>query len=222
MANLTLFDYSTIFMVGSSYLAMVVGYYYRNKFIELKWLFLYPLASFLQVSFGHFILRSTTLFPDEESQYKISDGAIEVFFILELFFIYTFFNRVLKSATLKRKLYMIGGIFGIVVLLSLNMSKNIEYLLLSQSILALLPCYLYFRSLFEKHFLPDLRRSPTFWVAIGITLYFSCTFPLFTLANYVWKLNILYGEMLYSINFIFYGVLFLMIARAYLFKKQNN
>lgn len=222
MENLNLYDYSTTFMVGSSYLAMCIGYHNRNKFKELRWLFLYPLASFLQVSFGHFVLRSTTLFPDEESKNKISDGAIELFFILELFFIYNFFIRVLKSATLKKNLYMINGIFGIVVLLSLNSNKKIESLLLFQSVLALFPCYLYFKSLFEKHFLSDLGRDPTFWVAIGITLYFSCTFPLFTLGNYVWKLNFLYGQLLYSINFIFYGVLFLMIAQAYLFKRQNN
>lgn len=214
------FYFWELFMVVCSYLAMCVGYYNRKKFKELEWFFLYPLASFLQVCFAIFIYKNPQIFSISQER-KAVNYSVTLFSVLELLLIYNFFIQAINSESVKKSLYIISLIFLPIALFHPTISETIFDYSAIEALCALIPCYFYFQSLMKKSYLPDLKQSPVFWVAIAITVYFSCTFPLFVLKNNWFKGQEIVGIEVYSINYIFYSLLFLAIARAYMFREQQ-
>jgi hypothetical protein len=92
---------------------------------------------------------------------------------------------------------------------------------LVQSIVILIPSLYYFFELFRYPETHDLMNEPAFWITTSFLFYFSGTIPLFWAQDYVFNEQgiIIQGEA-YIINFICYGIMFLLITRAYLCNKK--
>ena len=81
---------------------------------------------------------------------------------------------------------------------------------------------LYFAELFKKPPNLNLKNEPVFWISTGALFFFAGTLPYSVLENHLIR-N--YRELYlpsYSIFYIFYILLFLMIIRAYLCKPEKT
>ena len=216
--------YSTEFLMFiCSGCGMIIGFIHRNKFPELKYLYIYPLASFSQFIIANLTLISKIGITIEDSIINIS---LNLFTITEFIIIYIFFKKVLLSKLNKKILrfsaivYFFTGLINWIIIE--NSFSPPTYSYIYQSIAILIPVCLYFIELFKKPIVPDLLNEPSFWVTTGMAFYFACTLPLFLMEDFVYnKAGYIYEMELFSINFICYGILFLLITKAYLCRKRE-
>lgn len=85
----------------------------------------------------------------------------------------------------------------------------------------LLICLFHFIEIFKELPTINLKNEPIFWVSTGLLFFLICTLPYSVLENYIDKHYGGVGSSLYSLFYIFYIVLFLMIIRAYLCKPKK-
>lgn len=87
----------------------------------------------------------------------------------------------------------------------------------------LLICLFHFIEIFKALPTSNLKNKPILWVSTGLLFFLICTLPYSILENYISKNYLGAGTSLYSLFYIFYIVLFIMIIKAYLCKTvQNN
>lgn len=85
-----------------------------------------------------------------------------------------------------------------------------------QSIALVALCVVYYFELFKNLHFDDLSVEPSFWIFTGLFFCMLCTLPLNFLFPYLKKNNFLFYSQLFSIVNVFYLLLFLMIAKAFL------
>jgi hypothetical protein len=221
------FSYYTItfyFACVCGLLAAVVGYKHKNKFLELKLFYLYPFSTFIQ-----FFLIVTFTYLDAEQKfldYIDIDGA-KLFLLIEFSMIYYFFWQVLLSIFIKRLLLVITFLYIILVFYSSITGNYFFALPISlyniQAICILIPGLFHLFELFKILPVHNLFKNPSFWITIGIVFYFYCTLPLFLMLDFAFNKNTRFTNLnLYSINFICYGILYLLTIKAYLCPKRDT
>ena len=84
--------YTNIIMIICAFSCSIIGFIKRNKFKELRTIFIYPLSSVIQTIFIYFI---PFLYPEFELQAFRSyfNYSINVFLLIELVSIYVFFYQ---------------------------------------------------------------------------------------------------------------------------------
>lgn len=143
-------------------------------------------------------------------------------------FIFLFEKNILqKSQVLKaiKLLFLALSIFFLILDL-------IRYRFLSQSTLhivftlqasfLIIACIIYYLQIFKLPPNINLREDPFFWIATGLLFFMICTLPLSLVINYVRNSSLLLYGQLFSIFYIFYCLLFLMIINAFLCKPVHN
>lgn len=208
----------------STCVAIVTGFKNRKGKSELRLLFLYPLISFLQV----IIAGSISLFKFEELlEFTIIRFSIIAFIVGEFLLIYDFFAHVVNHPIVKRiliaifKSYLFVCLFYAIVADRSQLHPSNLYIM--QAFTMLLAAVLYFIDLFHRPSFPFLLRDPSFWVAIGVLFYFSCTLPLYLFPKFVFSSDGTTAEKgFYAINYFSYGILFLLITKAYRCKKTET
>ena len=91
----------------------------------------------------------------------------------------------------------------------------------AEGVILLMICLFYFIDFFKKPPNLNLNNEPVFWVSTGLLFFLTCTLPYSLLENYIRKK---FPDLIltsYSIFYIFYILLFLMIIRAYLCKPEK-
>lgn len=85
----------------------------------------------------------------------------------------------------------------------------------------LLPsCLFYFIELFLKQSNLSLKNEPAFWLSTGLLFFLGCTLPYSILENYLRTNNFTLLPTSYTIYYVFYILLFIMIIKAYLCKPM--
>ena len=204
--------YTQLLMGASSLLALILTIVNRKKFSELKFIWMYPLASLLQLLFFYsmFLLK----WPPK-SRVEFSNLSINIYILIEAALIYHFLFQIIILKKLRSILKIILAFF--IIYLSIHWIANSFFYypakaFLVQSFIILIPCSFYLIQLFKTPPTIDLLNTPAFWITIGLLFYFSSTFPLF-LWDSIESLSANYYS-LYSINFVAYSILFLLIAKA--------
>lgn len=215
--------YSQIFLNTISIISFLIGYRNRKKYSILRNLYLYPLFSLLQSLVFYLTLYVN---PSVRLEEIIIRTSIYIFLFLEFILIYQFFSRTFKLVNLPKTFFALKIIFITLFVFYLYYNNNSTFFLnefyILQSVYILIPSFLYLVHFFKKPITATLIDEPSFWITIGLVFYFSCTFPIFLLKDFFFAENgYIYEAELFSINYICYGILFLLIAKAYLCKKLD-
>jgi hypothetical protein len=186
----------------------------------MRFLFIYPAAS----------LAETIIAPIIHSKYpKLSEIGlpnmlINSFLLIEFFVIYHYFLQIFRQSKVRILLYVIVLTYAPSVVfiwwITNAFNKNPEVFFLPQAICILGPGLYYFFDIVKSPLKTELRSEPSFWIMIGLMLYFGCTLPLFMLDSILEFSNLL-EKNIYSINSLCYGLLFLLMIKAFLCKKRE-
>lgn len=154
--------------------------------------FVYPKFDFYQT----FILR-------------ITYGSFAVFeFVICNFFILHY-----VGSPLRRRIIRINGLLFLLILTVLIMIHRIAVsIFILDSVFLVPPCLIYFYELFLTVNPKPLKDQPSFWVITAILFLNACSIPLQLTFDFLGR----YAEAAYSLNDILYGILFIMLIRAYL------
>jgi hypothetical protein len=74
------------------------------------------------------------------------------------------------------------------------------------------PCLIYFYQLFQTNDPQPLKDQPAFWVITGVLFLKACSIPLLLTVDLMTG----YQNSAYTLNYILYTVLFVLLIRAYL------
>ncbi len=218
LENSALYFYMDLISIFCALIASIIGFIMRKKHRELRFMFLYPLSSFLQMSvtyFLYFILKVDTSF--------LTHFSIIAFLLVEFSCLYIYYYKIIKSSGFRKILKIVFIIYLFLFIYKWGengfrlLTPNHFYIIQSIVILALAIIYLLF--LFLDKPKPNLFNEPSFWITIGALLYFLCTVPIYVNVKYVFTEDgLLDDTSLFSINHICYSLFFLLLTRAYLCK----
>lgn len=206
-------------MICSLY-AAIYGFIYRNRFKEMKFLFVYPAASFVETFLAPTIYTNFSKLND----LGIPQMLINSFLLVEFLVIYHFYLQIFKKAKVRRLLYAVMLTYIPVMILVWLTHKSFntepEIFFVPQAICVLVPGFYYFVEIAIGPISFELKSDPIFWIMIGVMMYFGCTLPLFLLNSLLDFSNLLERKV-YAINCLCYGLLYLLLIKAYLCKKKK-
>jgi hypothetical protein len=94
--------------------------------------------------------------------------------------------------------------------------SSLYILFTAQAIGLIVASFFYYVYLFRLPPISDLKNQPTFWIITGISFFMICTLPYSIAINYLQESNPFITKYLFSIFYVFYCLLFLMIIKALL------
>lgn len=205
-------------MLTSLY-ATIWGTIYRNRFGEMKFLLIYSAASFAEIC----ISPIHTYIPWWRKE-GIPNMLVNLFLFIEFIILYHYYLQIIRQVKVRIILRIVGLIYlsSMILIWWLKgaFNKSPEIFFVPQAILVLPPSLYYFIEIIRNPLSNDLKSEPTFWVVIGILLYFGCTLPLFLLDTIFNFFKFLEKDV-YAINCVCYGLLYLSIIKAFLCKKRE-
>jgi hypothetical protein len=105
-------------------------------------------------------------------------------------------------------LLLLSGVTGILKYL---ITHPMHFFLL-ETISLVPPCLIYFYQLFQTNDPQPLKDQPSFWVITGVLFLKACSIPLLLTVDLMTG----HQNAVYTLNYILYTVLFLLLIRAYL------
>ncbi|HEX6432261.1 MAG TPA: hypothetical protein VF008_31430 [Niastella sp.] len=159
-------------------------------------------------------------------------GAYSVLCFVQIEFIvfYSFFYYQFNNKRIQNKIAVTGKIYAAAaVLFTLYVSifpfpltiKNLTaYIYVTSSILILIPAFYYFYTLFLEPPTKNLLQEPSFWITTGIAFLHSLNIPLFLIEKYLLNKFIPVWYSMYSINYIAYCFLFILLIISLLCDKE--
>jgi hypothetical protein len=217
----TAYNICSTMLLIVSFLAFFVGLKYKKVHKELDHLFIYSISSFFQMVFYKFSYLFN--FPNKYAVFIALNISIYIFLIIELFCLYFFFYKIRPyNKTVKKNLPYIF-VFCILFYIALSIRSNfflkyVEYIYYMQSLIILIPCFLYLYQLFIQPPILNLLNEASFWFFSGILIYFILTLPLFFMIHYFKNKGM--WQIIGFVNMLGYCLIFLFLIRAYLCKPQ--
>jgi hypothetical protein len=193
-------------------------YAYNDKL--MRFIPYYVMASFIQDSIGFY---NEYINKNKGSTDEIVQNISGNIFLLVEFLLLT--NFLLKSIVSKTKRNVTRAI-SVLFLCYLctfwlarinpvpNFYKGSAGFYSLESLILVIPCLFYFYELFKLLHPVNLNDHPSFWVVTGILFYHSCSIPLFLIIPVIRHNFSLYYEIAFSLNYILYGIFFLLLIRA--------
>ena len=222
--------YTDLIVFILAIIALSISIINRDKHYLLR-LFPYYFIAYIILILILFI--HTIFFLDSPLSQKMMqniDGCSDYIFTLIEFVIFMHFLYNIISST-KRKKIMIFLIILFLVLYVFYFAKDlliyriirpdtvtIVYTL--ESTILLIPSLFYYFQLFTKPPTINLIKESSFWVVTGIFFSMICSLPYCIIENYMRKNNFEVATQLFSIFYVLYSLLFLMIIKAY--SCENN
>lgn len=220
--------YSDIILQCAVLATIVVSIKHKKKFRILKYFPIYA-ASFL---IGLIFNRLCTTNHVPNMLFPVSTYLDYFLTLLELMIFSHFYYQLVKSHSLKTFIILSNSLFVLFFILMGVSDKNFYSKGISEStqsivytvegIILLILCLFYFYELFKKLAVVNLKNEPVFWVSTGLLFFVACTLPYSLLENYMDRYYPNFSFMLYSLFYLFYTILFIMIIRAYLCKAGLN
>lgn len=214
------FALTQLFLIACGLCAVIVGlkHHYRHK--EMRYIIYYPAASVIETITSPIIDYESPKLRDM----GVADMSTNIFLLIEFVIIYHYFYQILKSKSKKKTLWIISILYilGIAFfwICKKTFDSNPDILFVPQAICVLYPTFCYFFESLENSSRVELLSEPSFWIITGIMLYFGCTLPLFLLNDFI-DFSKEFERSIFSINFLCYAFLFILITKAYLCKKKE-
>lgn len=194
-------------------------------------LFLYYFAGYVALNL---IYTASALLVTNSSRHtflKIDRFSEFTFTLFEFLVFFVFFKRTL-SVNAYRKSLAIAGLLFFSVSFSLLIYQIIYFdtaqlwcvhlLFNLQALSLLLLSIFYYLEIFKRKQSLELLKEPSFWVVTGLSFVLICTFPLSLCINYLYKSDRANYHALYSLFYISYFMLFLMIIQGHLCKPTSK
>lgn len=205
-----------------------VKYGYRLK--PLRFIPYYTMASLLQGIIGFYYQYINK---NAGRGWGLSvDISENIFVLLEFILLNNFLIRSIVSPAKKRIIKVIAAIFLLLLLIvwmrpvdnmhSIGFFHAYPNLYALESLFLVIPCLFYFYDLFRFQQVVNLEADPQFWVIVGIFFYNSCSIPLFLLFPIFRFTNEAIAELFNSMNYILYGIFFLLLIRASWFARNSS
>ena len=219
-----LYNIGVVVLLFISFSSFIIGLKYKRTHKELNHLFIYSISSFLQVLF----IKSTKhlfSFPDKNAEHTAAKVSIYIFLVIEFSCIYLFFYKIrFYNKRIKKSLAFTFG-FCLLSYIILAIKSNffilhVDYIYYIQSLIILVPCFLYLYQLFVQPPTLNLLNEASFWFFSGILIYFILTLPLFFMIHY-FQSKIM-RVMVDIINLLGYNLIFSFLIRAYLCKPKTT
>lgn len=212
-----------ILMFICSCSSFIICFLSRKKSTEFRILYLYPLSSFI-IQLSLFFIYLTS---EQNTYSSIEIRAEKIFLIIEFICIYDFFKSGASNKLYKKHMLLIAiayfFIYFLLILLdnTLNIYDNKLYFLQNVSIATI--SILSLIQIFKNDPIVNITEIPSFWVITGCLLYFLCTMPLYFFKDFIYNHNgIFVDRTVYSLNYLFYSILFLLLIKAVTCKKPEN
>ena len=221
-----LYNHGLLYIVGAllmyimSFVTFIIGIKFKNRHVILSHLFIYPFASFLQITFsGLFDLLGFNI------SSKNSGISIHIFIIIEIICIYIFFMKTNIITGLAKKIlpFFLVGFFLLYLTLWIrneDLIKKSGRIYFWESCFILLPCFIYLYQLFVKPPTLNLLNEPSFWFTAGILIYLTLSLPTFLMIDYFQNKSIY--DLVNLLNFIGYCIIFSFLIKAYLCKPPKT
>lgn len=225
--------YTLPLMVLLNVLFLVLALRYKPKERKYKIFIWYGGGALLQDMLCIFLmLANKTLIKDHSIIVLIDECSITCFTQLEFGIFYTFFYaqfnnpRIKRAISLTGKTFVLTAIFVSLYTILFASSSVIEkfegYLSVASSFLLLTPAIYYFYTLFAEPPIKNLLREPSFWITTGIVFLHGINIPLFFAESYLLKEFTTVWYNLYSINYIAYCFLFILLIISLLCKTGKD
>jgi hypothetical protein len=222
--------WSAIFMMTAATAAFIASIKFGYRMKVLKFLPYYTMASLLQCSIGFYylyILRNRDL-----RWVEAVDISENIFVLLEFILLNIFLIRSIVSKPKKKITGVIASIFLLFLLIAwirpygpmhhIGFLYSFPNLYAWGSLFIVIPCLFYFYELFKFRHIANLESDPNFWVVVGIFFYNSCSIPLFLLFPIIRFKIESFAQLFNSLNYILYGIFFLLLARASYLARPNS
>jgi hypothetical protein len=168
----------------------------------------------------------------KNSSFTTTVGAYSVlcFVVIEFIVFYSFFYYQFNNKRIQNKIAVTGKIYAATAVsftlyasifpFPLTIKNLTAYIYVTSSILILIPAFYYFYKLFIEAPTKNLLQEPSFWITTGIAFLHSLNIPLFLIENYLLKKIITVWYSMYSINYIAYCFLFILLIISLLCDKH--
>ena len=145
---------------------------------------------------------------------NIGGGISNVFMLFEFLVCILYIVRNISSRSRKIAIFINAALYlGLIVAASLR-NYHILYrssFFFTESFFLLLPCLLYFYDLFVSGHPVLLKNEPAFWIVTGFLFLNAGSIPMYIAEEF----GDHYSIAIYSLNYILYTVLFVLLIRAY-------
>ncbi|HET6254561.1 MAG TPA: hypothetical protein VFE32_10825 [Puia sp.] len=146
--------------------------------------------------------------------------------LLEISFMLYLLREIIASRKAKRVflyIFLIYPVLATVNIFLVQSSGNFHTMTYSLgTFLIVSACIYYFWELFQQKSSVDLIRQPPFWICSGLLFYYTCTYPLYGLTDFINSLPVVIKQNLYSIYIVINICLFLSFTIAFLCRLKTK
>lgn len=212
------FYYSDWLMIAVTIVAFIVSMRQRNKVKGLRLISYYIIMALITDLLSIYIqfLQSSIANPN-----KMQSAPEALFCFFEIILLTNFLYHNIKGITKRR--IMLGVFLFFCISLTYccaNWHRHILNLPVQffgiEALCLVIPSLFYFHEFFTSPTNPILKNHPQFWVAFGILLCNGGAIPIYILIALIHNNLTYYFRIFFTINYILYSILFLLIVKAYL------
>jgi hypothetical protein len=114
-----------------------------------------------------------------------------LFIPFEFLFYFYILREIIQNTRVKRIIFSVSWLFLLLVILNfLFIQKIADFKSITYALVCLLivaSCIYYFYAVFQLPHSVKLVRQPAFWICSGLLFYYTCSFPIYGLTNFVKK-----------------------------------
>ena len=205
-------------MIAFTVVAFIVSLRQGNKVKELRFISYYIIAALIDDLISIYLYFS---YGPERGLDRSQISPETIFSYLEIAFLYIFFYHNIAGNTKRKIMLSILSFYCLFIICCgvvwhqniLNLPGLIFGL---QAICLVIPPLFYFHEFFTIPSNPVLKNHPPFWIATGILLCNGGTLPIYILTVFIHTNFDYYFGVFFTVNYILYSILFLLILKAYL------
>jgi hypothetical protein len=166
-------------MVIISFLASLTAYFQKDS---KRYLRLFPLLLFVTIMVE---LCASWL----HAHKKPTSILYNFFSCLEFLFYMYILREIIQSIRMKKIifhtawLYLFLGVTNILFIQKITSFNSITYAI--GCLLISIFCFSYFFDLFQQTYSVNLTRQPAFWICAGLLFFYTCSFPIYGLVNFL-------------------------------------
>lgn len=224
--------YTMPLMIALNILFLVIAVKYRSYEKSFKVFILYGLLFLIENTagitlslFDKVVIKNTALTT------RLGEYSTLVFVQIEFVAFYVFFCHQLSQQRIQNKIAVTGKVYALATMLvtlatcfnavPFTIKDLTAYISIANSIMVLIPAFYYFYTLFVEPPVKNLLQEPSFWITTGIAFLQAINIPIFLIENYLIKQFLTVWYSMYSISYIAYCILFILLIISLLCNRQS-